>query len=108
MPFYLAVGDGAAANVGSGCVEAGQVALSLGTTAALRTVSTEKLPPVPDGLWSYRITQDRHLIGGATTEGGNIFKWMEETFALPKDAGAAASPARAGFAWANISAAAGG
>ncbi len=86
LPFYLAVGDGAAANVGSGCVEAGQVALSMGTTAALRTVSTEKLPPVPEGLWSYRITKDRHLIGGATTEGGNIFKWIEETFMLPKDA----------------------
>ncbi len=85
-PFYLAVGDGAAANVGTGCVKPGQVALSLGTTAALRTVSTEKVPPVPLGLWSYRITADRHLIGGATTEGGNIFQWIKETFTLPDDA----------------------
>ncbi|MEO8395814.1 MAG: FGGY-family carbohydrate kinase, partial [Chloroflexota bacterium] len=61
-------------------------ALSLGTTAALRTVSTEKLPPVPLGLWSYRITADRHLIGGATTEGGNIFQWIKDTFTLPADA----------------------
>ncbi|MFN8564933.1 MAG: FGGY family carbohydrate kinase [Anaerolineae bacterium] len=37
-PFFLAVGDGAAANVGSGCVGGGQMALSLGTTAALRVV----------------------------------------------------------------------
>jgi gluconokinase len=86
LPFYLAVGDGAAANVGSGCVDAGKLALSLGTTAALRTVSTEKLPSVPQGLWSYRITADRHLIGGATTEGGSIFQWIKETFALPADA----------------------
>jgi gluconokinase len=86
VPFYLAVGDGAAANVGTGCVEPGQVALSLGTTAALRTISTEKLPHVPAGLWSYRLTADRHLIGGATTEGGNIFRWIEDTFKLPADA----------------------
>ena len=65
---------------------AGQIALSLGTTAALRTVSTEKLPPVPRGLWSYRITADLHLIGGATSEGGNIFEWARQTLALPDDA----------------------
>ncbi len=86
VPFFLAVGDGAAANVGSGCVEAGQIALSLGTTAALRIVSTEKLPAVPSGLWSYRIDQRHHLIGGATSEGGNIFAWARQTLALPKDA----------------------
>jgi len=86
LPFYLAVGDGAAANVGSGCVEPGQIALSLGTTAALRTVSTEKLLSVPPGLWSYRITADRHLIGGATTEGGSIFQWIRDTLILPDDA----------------------
>ena len=86
VPFFLAVGDGAAANVGSGCVEPTQIALSVGTTAALRTVSTEKLPPVPHGLWSYRIKADLHLIGGATSEGGNIFEWAKETLVLPADA----------------------
>lgn len=86
VPFYLAVGDGAAANVGSGCAVPGSIALSLGTTAALRTVSDEKLPPVPHGLWSYRVNAHLHLIGGATSEGGSIFKWAEDTLALPDDA----------------------
>jgi gluconokinase len=86
VPFYLGVGDGAAANVGSGCVEPGQVALSIGTTAALRTVSTDKLPPVPPGLWSYRISAGLHLIGGATSEGGSIFEWVRNTVRLPDDA----------------------
>ncbi|MCC6803048.1 MAG: gluconokinase [Anaerolineae bacterium] len=86
VPFYLAVGDGAAANVGSGCVGGGQMALSLGTTAALRVVSTEALPPVPPGLWSYRISAGEHLIGGATSEGGNIFEWARATLTLPDDA----------------------
>lgn len=86
VPFYLAVGDGAAANVGSGCVGHGQLALSLGTTAALRVVSTAELPPVPPGLWSYRISASEHLIGGATSEGGNIFEWARTTLTLPDDA----------------------
>ncbi len=86
VPFFLAVGDGAAANVGAGCVGAGQTALSLGTTAALRIASAERLPRVPDGLWSYRITRDLHLIGGATSEGGSVYEWVSKTIALPVDA----------------------
>ncbi len=86
VPFFLAVGDGAAANVGAGCVGAGQTALSLGTTAALRIAAAERLPHVPEGLWSYRITRDLHLIGGATTEGGNVYEWVSQTIALPADA----------------------
>ncbi|MFN8451899.1 MAG: FGGY-family carbohydrate kinase [Anaerolineae bacterium] len=86
LPFFLAVGDGAAANVGSGCVGGGQMALSLGTTAALRVVSSDPRPPVPRGMWSYRICAGLHLIGGATSEGGNIFEWTTQTLALPDDA----------------------
>ncbi len=82
VPFALAVGDGAAANVGSGAVHPDTAALTVGTTAALRRVSLENLPLVPRGLWSYRIDSARHLIGGATNEGGNIFRWVRETLQL--------------------------
>jgi gluconokinase len=82
VPFFLAVGDGAAAQVGSGAVEAGTAALTIGTTAAIRKVSTETLPPVPSGCWSYRIDKEHHLTGGALSEGGNIFAWAKETFNL--------------------------
>ncbi|HVU11332.1 MAG TPA: gluconokinase [Phototrophicaceae bacterium] len=85
-PFFLAVGDGAAANVGSGCAEPGKYALSVGTSSALRTVSTDKLPHVPAGLWSYRIGADLHLLGGAMSEGGSIFEWAKATLKLPEDA----------------------
>jgi gluconokinase len=82
VPFCLAVGDGAAANVGAGCVDASQIALTLGTTAALRVASRVPPPTIPAGLWGYRITRDLHLIGGATTEGGNIFRWIKDTLAF--------------------------
>jgi gluconokinase len=84
VPFYLPVGDGAAANVGSGCVDTQHIALTVGTTAALRTI-TETMPHVPSGLWSYRVTAAHHLVGGATTEGGNIFAWARDVLKLPED-----------------------
>jgi gluconokinase len=86
VPFTLAVGDGAAANVGSGALEANTATLTIGTTAALRCVSTETLPSVPQGLWGYRIDAARHLIGGATSEGGNLHQWLKQTVLLPQDA----------------------
>ncbi len=83
VPFCLVVGDGVAANVGAGCVRRTDLALTVGTTAALRTMSDEALPPVPAGLWSYRAKRNLHLIGGATSEGGNVYRWAMETLALP-------------------------
>ncbi|MCS6870218.1 MAG: gluconokinase [Anaerolineae bacterium] len=84
VPFFLAVGDGAAANVGSGAAAHGETALTIGTTAALRVISTEREPELPFGVWRYRVDAQRHLIGGATSEGGNIFQWIREQFQLPE------------------------
>ncbi|MCU0511010.1 MAG: gluconokinase [Anaerolineae bacterium] len=83
VPFFLAVGDGAAANVGSGAVDADSLALTVGTTAALRHRIPAGPYTVPPGLWCYRITAADLLPGGATFEGGNIFQWARQTFALP-------------------------
>ncbi|MCY4147318.1 MAG: FGGY-family carbohydrate kinase [Chloroflexi bacterium] len=73
-PFFLAVGDGAAANVGSGAVDARHIALTIGTTAALRAVTVAQ--PVPTGLWRYLVSADMPLLGGATSEGGNVYQWL--------------------------------
>nr|MCU0466705.1 FGGY-family carbohydrate kinase [Anaerolineae bacterium] len=84
VPWFLPVGDGAAANLGSGAVGDGQTALTLGTTGALRTtVNGRATPTVPVGLWGYRIDRARHVVGGATSEGGNVFAWARQTFVLP-------------------------
>ncbi len=85
VPFFLAIGDGAAANVGSGAISPEQIALTVGTTAALRIVTSATLPPVPAGLWGYRVTASQHLIGGATSEGGGVYRWLRDTLALPDD-----------------------
>lgn len=82
VPFCLVVGDGAAANVGAGCLDQEHLALSVGTTAALRLAAEDSLPQVAPGLWSYRVTKDIHVTGGATSEGGNIFGWAQSVLQL--------------------------
>ena len=83
-PFYLAVGDGAAVNVGAGCVGPDKVALTVGTTGAMRVLLDDPVPGVPEGLWAYKLVRDRTLLGGSFTEGGNVIRWAMETLRLPE------------------------
>jgi gluconokinase len=75
-PWFPAVGDGAAANIGSGCTSAERVAVSLGSTSAVRLVTRSEVAHIPQGLWCYRVDRSRSLLGGALTEGGNLFNWL--------------------------------
>jgi len=81
--FFPAVGDGAAANVGSGCVSPARIALTVGTTGALRVVLPGLTPEVPPGLWAYKVGAGQTLLGGSLSEGGNVFAWARETLRLP-------------------------
>jgi gluconokinase len=85
VPWFPAVGDGVASNVGSDCIDTHRIALNLGTSAALRVV-TEAAAAPPRGLWRYRLDTRRSLIGGATSEGGNVYAWCREVLRLPDDA----------------------
>src|SRR5438094_607297 len=85
VPWLPAVGDGAAGNVGSDCLGPDRIALNVGTSAALR-VATGGAQPPPPGLWRYGVDRERLLLGGATSEGGNVYAWCREVLRLPDDA----------------------
>ena len=83
-PWFPALGDGACSNIGCGAVAPGQVALMIGTSGALRVVvASAKPPPVPTGLFRYRIDGDRSLFGGAISNGGSIWAFLERTLRFP-------------------------
>ncbi len=84
VPWFPALGDGAAANVGSGCMAPERFAVTVGTSAAVRAVVPleEDCAPAP-GLWLYLVDARRGVVGGALSEGGGLLAWMEETLRLP-------------------------
>jgi gluconokinase len=86
VPWFPAIGDGACSNVGSGCTSPERIALMVGTSGAMRVVVDAPDAPVVPGLWCYRVDRRRPLLGGALSEGGNLFAWMRSTLhvdALP-------------------------
>jgi gluconokinase len=84
VPWFPAVGDGVASNVGSDCTGPARIALNLGTSAALRIVTRTPGAAVR-GLWRYRVDRDMSIVGGATSEGGNVYAWCRDTLKLPGD-----------------------
>jgi gluconokinase len=79
--LHFGLGDGAAANLGSQCEQFGRVAVTIGTSAAARVIlpaSSAGSLKIPDGLWCYRVDNDRLLLGGALTDGGSAVAWFRD------------------------------
>lgn len=90
VAWHPAYGDGACSNIGSGCVTPDEFCLMVGTSGALRAVTGAVPAEIPEGLWCYRADRRRAILGGALTNGGDVYAWMCRNLALP---GAAATEA---------------
>ncbi len=83
--WFPAIGDGAANNIGEGCVTRKKIALMVGTSGAMRVLWGGTPPTVlaPE-LWCYRADHSRILVGGALSDGGGLYSWMSGTLALER------------------------
>ena len=85
--WYPAIGDGACNNIGSGCVDEDRIALMVGTSGAMRVMKRAEAFTIPDGLWCYRSDRRRILMGGALSNGGNVYGWIRDTLRLGDEQG---------------------
>ncbi|HLI90921.1 MAG TPA: gluconokinase [Ktedonobacteraceae bacterium] len=83
VPWFPAIGDGAAACIGSGCANTDTWSLTIGTSSALRVVVAPEQVVPPMGLWLYLIDEKRAVLGGALSEGGNLLNWLDTALQLP-------------------------
>jgi gluconokinase len=86
--WFPALGDGACANVGTGAIGPSRIALTVGTSAAVRLILPR--PPhqswgVPHGLWAYRLDRHRAVLGGALSNGGNLLRWIWDMTGTDRD-----------------------
>jgi gluconokinase len=75
--FFVAIGDGAAGNLGCGADVAGRIAINIGTSAAARMMSKqgEGREETPLGLFRYAVDRERIVVGGAVSNAGNLRRW---------------------------------
>jgi gluconokinase len=86
----VVLGDGAAANVGSGALGRPRAALTIGTSGALRTIHEPSEPR--RGLFLYRLDDERVCEGGALSDGGNLLDWLRRLVGEVSTAGLAHEP----------------
>lgn len=84
-PWFGPFGDGGTGNVGVGGLERGRVAVMVGTSGAMRVAWRGEPVTPPWGLWTYRIDGSRPVMGGALSNGGNLFAWARQVLDLDPD-----------------------
>ncbi len=74
---FCPIGDGAAGNLGSDCVDPGEVAINVGTSGAVRVIlrRSSRLPQLPFGLFRYIVDEQHFVYGGAISNAGNLRQW---------------------------------
>jgi gluconokinase len=78
VPFIIGGSDGCLANIGSGAVEAGEGAITIGTSGAVRIVASQSNPDPLHRLFNYAVEKDFFVCGGPVNNGGIILKWFAE------------------------------
>ena len=62
--------------------------MTIGTSAAMRIVVNDiqfEGIEIPSGLWCYKINRTYSLLGGALTDGGSIYEWLQKTVKLDRN-----------------------
>jgi gluconokinase len=96
VPWYPGIGDGACANVGCGAVGPDRIALTVGTSAAVRVIVANAVNEpltVPSDLWAYRLDDQRVVLGAALSNGGNVIDWLRNLTGTAPDGRAMAAAA---------------
>jgi gluconokinase len=71
--------DGVCANIGAGAVGETRGAITVGTSCALRRVYEARDGDPEPGLFLYLVDDRRVVEGGALSDGGNLFHWLNRT-----------------------------
>ena len=83
IPLWM---DGVCSNLGAGCT-GGRAALNVGTSGALRVLYETERPQPRPGLFLYLLDGRRVVEGGALSDGGNLYAWLQTTLAPSAEVG---------------------
>ncbi len=78
MPFVIGGSDGCLANLGTGTVRPGATALTIGTSGAVRMAVAKPEYDPQERIFSYILTEELYICGGATNNGGNVIQWYAD------------------------------
>lgn len=78
IPFVIGASDGVLSNLGVGAIDPGVVAVTIGTSGAIRTVFDRPVTDPKGRIFCYALTENHWVIGGPVNNGGMIFRWVRD------------------------------
>ena len=85
-PCVIGANDGVLSNLGVNAIGAGQVAVTIGTSGAMRTVIDKPLTDPSGRTFCYALTDKHWVVGGPTNNGSGIFSWVRDELATAEAA----------------------
>ena len=85
--FIIGGSDGCLANLGSKTIAQGEMALTIGTSGAVRMTSSSPKYDPKERIFNYVLTESLYVSGGPVNNGGNTVKWYVENFMEKPGAG---------------------
>jgi gluconokinase len=78
IPLVIGASDGALATIGTGATHTGSLALTIGTSGAVRTIYNCPYTDPHSRTFCYHINQGQYLVGGASNNGAVILQWLKD------------------------------
>jgi gluconokinase len=79
-PFVIGANDGVLANLGVGAITPGSVAVTIGTSGAIRTPVQAPVTDPGGRLFCYVLAPGTWIVGGPVNNGGMILRWLRDEF----------------------------
>ncbi|WP_218047387.1 gluconokinase [Staphylococcus pasteuri] len=77
-PVVIGGSDGVLSNLGVNSYQQGEVAVTIGTSGAIRTVIDKPRTDEKGRIFCYVLTDEHYVIGGPVNNGGVILRWLRD------------------------------
>ncbi|MDX5436014.1 MAG: gluconokinase [Pontibacter sp.] len=80
LAFVIGASDGCLANLGSDAVCEGDAVVTIGTSGAIRVTANQPATDLKERIFSYVLTPQKYVLGGAVNNGGIVLQWFRDNF----------------------------
>ncbi|MEC0586901.1 gluconokinase [Bacillus spizizenii] len=80
-PFVIGASDGVLSNLGVNAIKKGEIAVTIGTSGAIRTIIDQPQTDEKGRIFCYALTDKHWVIGGPVNNGGIVLRWIRDEFA---------------------------
>ncbi|QLK86437.1 gluconokinase [Staphylococcus sp. 17KM0847] len=77
-PIVIGASDGVLSNLGVNSYHTGEVAVTIGTSGAIRTVVDRPLTDDKGRIFCYVLDDQHYVIGGPVNNGGVVLRWLRD------------------------------